>query len=71
MNKTSKIEPIPVDWQKRPVVLVYNGSNELVERSYGKTPEELLQDHLNGECGMFCEYCYAAAMHSIGVPYNI
>ena len=71
MSTYNVIEPIPVDWQKRPVVLVYNNNNELVERSYGKTPEELLQDHLDGKCGLFCEHCYAAAMHSIGVPYNI
>lgn len=71
MNTINEIQPIPTDWQKRTVVLVYNGNNELVQRTYGKTQEELLQDHIDGNCSMFCEYCYQAAMLSQGIPYNI
>lgn len=67
--KYEGIEPIPVDWAKRPVALVYNDKNELVERSYGKTPEELLQDHLDGKCGMNCDYCYNEALLVNGGPF--
>ena len=71
MNASNEVQPIPVDWQKRTIVLVYNNKNELVQRTYGKTQEELLQEHLDGNCAMWCEYCYRAAMLSQGIPYNI
>ena len=70
-NQINEIEPIPVDWQKRTIVLVYNNNNELVQRTYGKTVEELLQDHLRGVCDMWCEYCYQAAMLTQDLHYNI
>lgn len=60
------IEPIPVDWDKRPVILVYGPGNILVARSYGETAEELLQAHFEHRCGVFCGYCYHEAMVSIG-----
>ena len=65
MKIANEIEAIPVDWKDRPVVKQYNGKNELVVRTYGKTQEELLNDHLNGKCDMFCAHCYASAMDMI------
>lgn len=60
------IEPIPVDWDKRPIIKQYNDKNELIVRSYGETDEELLQAHLERRCGAFCGYCYHEAMVVIG-----
>jgi len=62
MEIANEIEAIPVDWKDRPVVKQYNGKNELVVRTYGQTEAERLEDHLNGNCDMWCEYCYKAAM---------
>lgn len=71
MKICNEIEPIPVDWQKRPIVRQYNGNNELVVRTYGKTLEELLKDHIDGNCGMWCEHCYHAAMLTKDLPHDI
>lgn len=62
MKLVTAIEPIPSDWQDRPIVLQYNGNNELVTRSYGQTQEELLKAHKNGTCGIWCDYCYGCAI---------
>jgi len=67
----NEIQPIPEDWQKRPIVRQYNGNNELVVRTYGKTPEELLKDHIDGNCGMWCEHCYHEAMLTKDLPHDI
>ena len=69
MSTYNVIEPIPVDWEKRPIVRVYNNNNELVSRSYGETPEELLKAHLEGKCGMWCDYCYNEALLVNGGPF--
>lgn len=61
-NYVNEIEPIPVDWNKRPIIRVYNGKNELVSRSYGQTPEERLKAHQEGKCDMWCDYCYNEAL---------
>jgi hypothetical protein len=71
MTVANTIEPIPTDWQKRPIIRQYNAEGHLVVRTYGKTAAELLEDHRNGECGMYCEYCYAHAMLTTGYPFAI
>jgi hypothetical protein len=38
----NEIQPIPEDWQKRPIIRQYNASNELIVRTYGKTEEGTL-----------------------------
>lgn len=59
------IDPVPVDWQDRAVFTQYNRDDKLIVRTYGKSSKELLQDHLDGKCDMFCEYCYQEAMQSL------
>lgn len=60
----NEIQPIPSDWYKRPIITQHNAKNELVVRTYGKTSAELLRDHLNGKCGLWCEHCFNAAIDS-------
>ena len=61
----NEIQPIPSDWQERPIITQHNANNELVVRTYGKTQDELLEDHLNGKCDMWCNHCYYDAMNSL------
>ena len=67
----TEIEPIPVDWDKRPITTVYNDKNELVGRTYGPTQEELHTAHKERKCGVWCEYCYNEAMLLEGVPFKV
>lgn len=68
---SNAIEPTPEDHAKRSVIEVFNADGELVSRSYGKTVAELLEDHIKGRCGAWCDYCYHEAMLTKGLPIDI
>jgi len=62
MSYATGIQEPPKDWAERMRIEQYDNNNNLVIRTYGPSPKELLAAHENGECDMWCGRCYEAAM---------
>jgi len=65
---TNLIEDEPSDLKENPrlVMTSYDGTGNVIQRTYGPSQQELLDAHNNGTCGIWCNYCYEEACATLG-----